>query len=555
MPDPATTDAAAPDAREGTAPGVVDDGAPVLDAADEALTGWGSWSRWFVAAIVGALAVGVVLRFVTTSPLWLDEALSVNIARLPLADIPDALRRDGHPPLYYVLLHGWIGAFGEGDVAVRAFSGLWGLALLPLLWVAGKRLGGPRVAWCTLAVAALSPYALRYATETRMYAMVMVLVLAGWLLLDDVVHRGHGRSIPRLVGLALLTGTLLWTHYWGMWLLAVVGVSLLVRLVRARRRAAVDGADEQATEDVAATVRAIGALVVGGVLFLPWLPALLYQGAHTGTPWARPVRPTEMVAYTVADLGGGGQPEAVVLGWFLVILVLVGLTARALTGTRLDVDLRTRPEGRPFAIAIVGTLGVATVVGYATGATYASRYAAVFVPFLLLLAALGLARLPRTAFAVALVAVLGLGLVGGYRNVTVDRSDAARSAAAIDERSRAGDLVVYCPDQLGPSTSRLLTADVEQVTYPTFADPALVDWVDYKERLAGASPEAFAAELLERAGDRQIFLVYSTSYITHEETCPALFNAIGAQRSPEVLTDTTEAWEPSAVVVFAPPAG
>ena len=57
-------------------------------------------------------------------------------------------------------------------------------------------------------------------------------------------------------------------------------------------------------------------------------------------------------------------------------------------------------------------------------------------------------------------------------------------------------------------------------------------------------------EVLELAGDRSVFLVYSTSYDTHEEICPALFNALGAARSPEVLTQTSEAFEPSGVAVF-----
>src|SRR5690606_36341602 len=84
--------------------------------------GWGPW-RVPVLALIGlALVAGVVLRFIASSPLWLDEALSVNIARLPLGEIPEALRHDGHPPLYYVLLHGWMELFGEGNRAVRAFS-------------------------------------------------------------------------------------------------------------------------------------------------------------------------------------------------------------------------------------------------------------------------------------------------------------------------------------------------------------------------------------------------------------------------------------------------
>ena len=151
-----------------------------------------TWGRWGTAIKVGicvALVIGVVLRFVTRSPLWLDEALSVNIARLPIGDISEALRHDGHPPLYYLLLHGWMALFGEGNVAVRAMSGVFTLATIPLLWIAGKRLGGTQVAWYALGVVALSPYALRYATETRMYALVMLLVLAGWLLLDDCLRR------------------------------------------------------------------------------------------------------------------------------------------------------------------------------------------------------------------------------------------------------------------------------------------------------------------------------------------------------------------------------
>ena len=76
------------------------------------------------------------------SPLWLDEALSVNIARLPVGDLLEALRHDGHPPLYYLLLHYWMEVVGEGDVAVRALSGIFAVASLPLAWVAGRRLAG-----------------------------------------------------------------------------------------------------------------------------------------------------------------------------------------------------------------------------------------------------------------------------------------------------------------------------------------------------------------------------------------------------------------------------
>ena len=40
-----------------------------------------------VAFVLLDVVVGVTIRFSTTSKLWLDEALSVSIARLPLGDI------------------------------------------------------------------------------------------------------------------------------------------------------------------------------------------------------------------------------------------------------------------------------------------------------------------------------------------------------------------------------------------------------------------------------------------------------------------------------------
>src|SRR5689334_3446940 len=100
---------------------------------------------WMVAAVAGAIVAGVVLRFLVRSDLWLDEALTVNTPRLPVRSIPAALRHDGAPPLYYVLLHFWIRMFGAGDFAVRALSGVFAVATLPVLYVAGKRIGGHRV--------------------------------------------------------------------------------------------------------------------------------------------------------------------------------------------------------------------------------------------------------------------------------------------------------------------------------------------------------------------------------------------------------------------------
>src|SRR5450759_5280429 len=92
------------------------------------------------AAAVAVLLAGVVLRFVAHTHLWLDEAQSVAIARLPLPGLFAALRQDGSPPLYYLLLHYWMGWFGTGDnIAVRALSGVISVATLPPFYLLARR--------------------------------------------------------------------------------------------------------------------------------------------------------------------------------------------------------------------------------------------------------------------------------------------------------------------------------------------------------------------------------------------------------------------------------
>ena len=142
-------------------------------------------------------------RFLTTSALWLDEALSVNIATLPLGDIGEALRHDGHPPLYYVLLHLWTELFGTGDVEVRALSGVLAVATLPVAWFVGRRAGGATLGWLTVLVLGALPFASRYGTEARMYSLIMLLVFAGWLALQRALEQAVvGSPDPRDARLA-----------------------------------------------------------------------------------------------------------------------------------------------------------------------------------------------------------------------------------------------------------------------------------------------------------------------------------------------------------------
>jgi mannosyltransferase len=486
----------------------------------------GSDSVWLILAVLGVIGLGVALRFIARSDLWADEVLSVNIARLPLSELREALRHDGAPPLYYALLHVWMEVFGTGNEAVRSLSGLFGvLALIPA-WYAGRRLderriatglqrpGSRTIAWAMVLLLASSPFAIRYATEARMYALVMLLVLLGYLALLRVFDQP---SWGRLLTLAVVTALLLYTHYWAFALLAVVGLWLVVVAVRgpsgSRRPAWL----------------AIGALGVGGLTFIPWLPTFLHQTAHTGTPWGSPVSPVSSTAEAVKSFGGNTHA----VGWALLLMVLLAVFARATDGRHIELDLWTRPGVRmEFFIGFI-TLGLGLLLARVTGTTFEGRYASVMFPLFLLTAAFGVIVFSSRAIRYAVIALLVVGgFWGGTSNALRSRTQAFQVANAIHDHAHAGDLVVYCPDSIGTDVSRLLPEGVRQVGLPGFTTPGRIDWVDYGNRVDAMRPIDAVKEINQRAGaNNTIWFVYTNGAQELDTKCGLIADGLSVIRS------------------------
>jgi mannosyltransferase len=489
-------------------------------AADDLRTAGGV--SWAAIGLGFTLVVGVVVRFACASALWLDEAQTVAIARLPLARMPEALRHDGAPPLFYVLLHGWMRVFGKGDLSVRFLPGLLAAGALPLAWLAGRRLGGRSVGWASVVLLAASPFAVHYATEARMYSLVVLLVLAGYLAVTELLERpGSGRAA---VGVAVVTGALLLTHYWSFYLLAVLGVTLVV-LARAGPPVTRAGAR-----------RGLVAMAVGALAFVPWMPPFLFQLAHTGTPWGGAGRLRSLVD-TVFDFSGGYWDPGLVMGLATYALMALALTGRAVDGRRIELDLRTRPGGRHLAVVGFGTLAVAVVATVAGGSAFAARYASVMFPMVVLLAALGTGVLvDRRVRHGVLAAAVAFGFWAIVPNVLGNRTSAPRVAAALAAGVRPGDVVAYCPDQLGPSVSRLLPAGltssgVAQLTFPRATPPDVVDWVDYATVNKAGDPEAFARMLLDRAGPTgTVWMVWAPGYRTFKDKCQGVLGHLDLAR-------------------------
>lgn len=96
-----------------------------------------------------------------------------------------------HPPLYYLLLRGWIGLFGTAIAAIRSLSVVFGLLCFPALYWLCRELFTERVGPVALALWAVSPVHVLYAQEARPYSLWMLLTLLLTAALLRVLRQGN----------------------------------------------------------------------------------------------------------------------------------------------------------------------------------------------------------------------------------------------------------------------------------------------------------------------------------------------------------------------------
>jgi len=230
----------------------------------------------------------------------------------------------------------------------------------------------------------------------------------------------------------------------------------------------------------------------------------------------------------------------------------------AVNARRIDVDVLTQPAVRwEFLAGFVG-LGFGLTVAWVGNSAFDGRYASIVFPLFMLVVAFGFMAFASMRIRVALlVLVVLLGFWAAQRNVTDSRTQAGQVASVLLAEAKPGDVVLYCPDQLGPAVNRLVTDHgLDQVTFPNFDPPALIDWVDYRARLAATDPTKFAKRVLdERADGHTLWFVFNPSYEGYAGKCEAMANAFQAARpgAVERVTADIQNYEGETLIQYPAP--
>ncbi len=244
-------------------------------------------------AVVLSLAAGLRFYRLDAQSFWNDEGNSARIAERSPVLIVEGAAGDIHPPGYYLLLHAWRGLFGQSEFALRSLSVVAGLVLVGFTALLGRWLFGPAAGLTAAALSALSPFAIYYSQEARMYALLGALSAASTVVaframealsarphvgqvsipadggLPVVVRSRDGGRVSRIVYLlvyALVNAAGLYTHYaFAFVLIAHNAVFCLWWLIPSLQ-------SEPRWRDLLVWG---GAQVGTGLLYLPWVPVAL----------------------------------------------------------------------------------------------------------------------------------------------------------------------------------------------------------------------------------------------------------------------------------------
>ena len=431
-----------------------------------------------IAGLVVLVAASFLLRTAQMKVhYWIDEGLSVGISSHSLTDIPGVLRLDGSPPLYYLLLHGWMKAFGTYESATHALSLVFALATIPVGYWAGRSLFDRRIGWTLAGMAALCPFLTSYAQETRMYSLVALLgMLATAFFLHAFVYGRRAYRIP----LGLTLAALLYTHNWAFFFIAGMVVALAFVWYAADDRRAL-------LRDAAL------AFGTAFVLYLAWVPSLIFQALHTGAPWATP--PSLKTLLHAPDLLLGGPAGTVVL----LLAAGAGLAALAQHSKR-EHDVLVPAL---VALAVVPIVSAWTMSQISPA--WATRYLAIAVPPLLMLGAVGLNRAGRLGLA-------GLVLLAAYwlfAGAPTTKSNAHFVADTFTPMLKRGDLVVSTQPEQVPTLSFYLPKDLQFATpFGLVKDRGVTDWRDGAEHFDRTGVDKQLLPLLNRlkVGQHVLFI-------------------------------------------------
>lgn len=341
--------------------------------------------------------------------LWFDECFCWNMSTFPLSEQWQRAALDNHPPLFYFLLKTWTLLVGNSPAAVRLLSVIFGLSTIVGSFFLVREIEADvfrcskvdsraiKPALLAAALVALSPFQIEWSQTIRMYALGASLgVWSSWALL-----RALTASMPRVrdwIFYALLAACLIYTHYFGFFILATHGIYGGIRILLMLRHKEKSRAFKQRT-----LIFSLLAVAIVGILWWPWQDEFLLQRQRgIEQKWGRPQGIDYFARSVVEMFGFMWNPVSTEMfrAKFVTILFIVLTFIASLFG---------RKSERLLSFTVLFSFGFALILGSGSKSLIASWYFLFAHVFFLCAMAVLLLRIPSRHFSRL---VIGAVLIG-----------------------------------------------------------------------------------------------------------------------------------------------
>jgi mannosyltransferase len=387
------------------------------------------------ALLLVILFTGVVLRLyqLGAESLWYDEAISTWAAHQSPSQILEISKDDNNFFSYYLLLHYWVGLFGDTEYSVRLPSALAGIFTIFVMYKVGCLLFGRNEALIASLILALSPLHVYYSQEARVYEIMVLLSLLSFYFLLKVIRKGNLRA---QAGYVLCTSALMYSHVYGLFVVLAQNLYLATAFLISKPF----GLREETRKP--GLGRWIFLQVLLFVLYVPGLVLLTgWILAPKGRGWIEP--PSIGVVYSDLVIYAG-SPLLLMLLLVLSLLATAGLIREDATGREKLWLLLTWflvPVALPLTVSLFST------------PIYYYRYGMAASLALYLMAAKGvgvasgaLASFQGAPWIIAAAMLVGLSCGVLWRHFdTIDKTQWREAARYVESHARANDLVLFYP--------------------------------------------------------------------------------------------------------------
>jgi 4-amino-4-deoxy-L-arabinose transferase-like glycosyltransferase len=316
-----------------------------------------------------ALAVlAIVVRAVALGDgqLFRDEATSWFLASHSIGDLLALSSHETFPPLYVLMLKGWMTLFGSSEAGLRSLSIAAGVGTVLVTWRWARDALGRGAALIAAALVVLSPALVVSSREARMYSLEGLFATGAWWLLWLLVARGTdwfgARRWVAAIGLVACVAGEVWTMSLGIPTAGLQFAFALVALLWIRSRA---------------SAAAMGCIAVGGLSLAPWLPNLLSVALNGKAFWSPRPGPEALVVTLGVWIFGDPRSiwvAAVVLAGAIALIWLLSANRVSKAGQAIEREALPAPGGqaprapdrlrsdRALALAIALGVGLVPVV-------------------------------------------------------------------------------------------------------------------------------------------------------------------------------------------------